>query len=147
MSRNISGPAAAFAVAGLLVLAGCGGGDQATSAGAQATVPPTTATAVPATTTTVASTTTTAPACANVSFSSNSTDRASEIRATGLSCAEAEALVAKVGPQVSGDGGPARVEADGFACVRTSARSGDHGPPSSIFECTSGARKVTFVRT
>jgi hypothetical protein len=72
---------------------------------------------------------------------------ASEIRATGLSCADAEALVRKVGPQVSSVGGPSRVETDGFVCIRTSARSGDHGPPSSTFECTSGATKVMFVRT
>jgi hypothetical protein len=145
MWRNISRPSA-VAIVALFALAGCGGGDQATSAGAQATVPPTsiaptTATTVPATTTTAA------PTCANVGFSSNSDDRASDIRAAGLSCTDAEALVRKVGPQVSGDGGPSRVEADGFVCIRTSARAGDHGPPSAVFECTSGAKKVTFVRT
>jgi hypothetical protein len=95
----------------------------------------------------VPATTTTVPTCANVSFSSNPEDRASDVKATGLSCAEAEALVRAVGPQVKGDGGPARVEADGFVCSRVSARAGDHGPPSAIFECTNGAKKVTFVRT
>jgi hypothetical protein len=146
MWRNISRPASAIAVVALLVLAGCGGGDQATSAGALAQVPPTTV-ASTTSTTVPATTTTAAPTCANVGFSSNSDDRASDIRATGLSCTEAEALVRKIGPQVSGDGGPSRVESDGFVCLRTSARAGDHGPPSAVFECTSGAKKVTFVRT
>jgi hypothetical protein len=137
--------ASAMAAAGLFVEAGCGGGDQATSAGA---APTTASTArATATSTTLGSTTTTAPPCAKVSFSSNPDDVASDIKATGLGCADAEALVRKVGPQVSGVDGPSRVEADGFVCVRTSARSGDHGPGSSVFACTSGATKVTFVRT
>lgn len=144
MWRGISRPASAIAFVGLLVLSGCGGGDQETSAGAQATSPSTT---VKSTTTSAPATTTTVPTCANVGFSSNTDDRASDMKATGLSCTEAEALVRSVGPQVKGDGGPARVEADGFVCVRVSARAGDHGPPSAIFECTSGTKKVTFVRT
>jgi hypothetical protein len=147
MWRNIFRPAPAVAVGALLLLAGCGGGDQATSAGAQATASSTTSTTRPATTTSIAPTTTTAPACANVSFSSNADDRASEIKATGLSCADAEALVRKVGPQVVGDGGPSRVDSDGFVCNRTSARSGDHGPASAIFECINGPSKVVFTRT
>lgn len=146
MLRSISRPASAVAMAvALLVLSGCGDSDQETSAGAQATAPPTTVR--PTTSSTAPATTTTVPSCGNVSFSSDPVDRASDVKATGLSCAEAEALVRNVGPQVKGDGGPARVEADGFVCLRTSARAGDHGPPSAIFECTSGAKKVTFVRT
>ena len=146
MVRSISRPASAVAlVVALLVMSGCGGGDQETSAGAQATVPPTTV--GPTTSSTAPATTTTVPTCGSVSFSSDPVDRASDIKATGLSCAEAEALVRNVGPQVKGDGGAARVEADGFVCLRTSARAGDHGPPSATFECTSGARKVAFVRT
>lgn len=146
MWRSISRPASAIVIVALFVLTGCGGGDQETSVGAQATAPPTSVR--PTTSTTVLATTaTTASTCASVAFSSNTDDRASDIKATGLSCPEAEALVRKVGPEVKGDGGPARVETEGFVCVRTSARAGDHGPPSAIFECTSGARKVTFVRT
>jgi hypothetical protein len=145
MWRGISRPASTIAVVALLALSGCGGGDQQTSAGAQATSPPTTVR--PTTSTTVPVTTTKVPNCADVSFSSNIDDRASEIKATGLSCAEAEALVRNVGPQVKGDGGPARVEADGFVCNRVSAHAGDHGPPSAFFECTNGAKKVAFTRT
>jgi hypothetical protein len=147
MWRKISAPAAAVAVAAVLLLAGCGQGDETTSAGAQAqtptTVVPTTVTTVPATTPTTA-----APTCPNVSFSSNTDDKASEIKTVGVSCTEAEPLIRNVGAQVKGDGGPARVESgDGYVCLRTNARAGDHGPASAIFECTNGAKKVTFTRT
>jgi hypothetical protein len=146
MWRPISRRVSTVAGVALVVLVGCGGGTQATSAGTVATAP-TTAAAVPAATTTVAQPTTTTPRCADVGFSANSDDVASEIKATGLSCADAEALVRKVGPQVSAVGGPSPVSADGFVCTRTSAHSGDHGPPSSTFECISGTTKVAFVRT
>ncbi len=145
MSPKIFRPAWAAAALALLVLAGCGEADETTSAGAQVTPTPTTV--APATTTTVARTTTTGPACANVSFSSNTDDKASDIKATGLTCTEAEALVRNVGLLVKGEGGPARVESDGFVCTRVNARAGDHGPASAIFECTNGAKKVTFTRT
>jgi hypothetical protein len=145
MWRTISRSASAIAIVALLVLSGCGEGDDETSAGAQATSPPTTVR--PTSSTTAPAPATTVPTCADVTFSSNPDDRASEIKATGASCTEAEALVRTVGPQVKGDGGPARVEADGFVCTRVSARAGDHGPPSAIFECASGTKKVTFVRT
>jgi hypothetical protein len=145
MSRTSFRPAWAIAALALVVLAGCGDKDETTSAGAQADVPTTVAPTT--TTTTIARTTTTAPSCANVSFSSNTDDKASDIKATGLTCAEAEALVKTVGAQVKGDGGPARVESDGFVCLRVNARAGDHGPAAALFECTSGAKKVTFTRT
>jgi hypothetical protein len=145
MWRTISRPASALAIVAALVLSGCGEGDKETSAGAQAASPSTTVT--PTSPTTAAAPATTAPTCTNVTFSSNPDDRASDIKATGLSCAEAEALVRTVGPQLKGDGGPSRVEADGFVCARLSARAGDHGPPSAFFECASGTKKVTFIRT
>jgi hypothetical protein len=146
MWRNFCRPASAIAVVALLVLAGCGGGDETTSADAVATATPTTvATTVLATTTTVGTATTVALRCNDVTFTSNSDDVARDIRATGLSCEEAEALVGKIGPQVSSVGAPSRVESDGFVCNRLSTRSGDHGPALSTFECTSGATKVIFV--
>ena len=88
--------------------------------------------------------TTTAGPCANVEFAPNSDNLAVEIRATGVGCVEAEALVRKVGTQVRSVGGPSRVETDGWVCVRTS--QSDQGLPSSEFECVSGSKKVTFRR-
>ena len=85
--------------------------------------------------------------CADVGFTPNSDDVASRIIAAGMTCAEAEALVRTVGAQVRSVGGPPRVEADGFVCVRTSQDDGARGLPSSAFECTSGSRKVAFVRS
>ena len=67
--------------------------------------------------------------------------------ATGLSCAEAEAFVRRVGPLVGATGGPANIEVGGFACVRTKADDGQYGIPSSDYECTNGDQKVTFHRT
>lgn len=83
--------------------------------------------------------------CVNVAFAVNSDNLASDIVASGLSCAEAEALVRKVGAQVRSVGGPSRVEADGFVCLRTAET--DVGLPASDFECTSGSKRVTFHRT
>ncbi len=88
--------------------------------------------------------TTTAGPCVNVEFAPSSDNLAVEIRATGVGCVEAEALVRKVGTQVRSVGGPSRVEADGWVCVRTS--QSDQGLPSSEFECLNGSRKVTFRR-
>ncbi len=88
--------------------------------------------------------TTTAGPCANVEFAPNSDNLAVEIRATGVGCVEAEALVRKVGTHVRSVGGPSRVEADGWVCNRTS--QSDQGLPSSEFECISGSKKVTFRR-
>ena len=88
--------------------------------------------------------TTTAGPCANVEFAPNSDNLAVEIRATGVGCVEAEALVRKVGAQVRSVGGPSRVEADGWVCTRSS--QSDQGLPSSEFECVSGSSKVTFRR-
>jgi hypothetical protein len=142
--RNISGSVSALAVGALVVLAGCGGADQATSAG----TPPTSAATASATTaTTVAPSGTGAAACADVSLSSGPTDLASDIKVVGLSCADAAALIGKVGPQVTPAGGPSRVESDGFVCLPAGSRGTDHGPPSAIFQCTSGAKIVNFVRS
>ncbi len=90
--------------------------------------------------------TTTAGPCVSVGFTPNSDNLASDIVAMGIGCVEAEALVRKVGAQVGATGGPSRVEADGWVCVRVSQNDG-RGLPSSDFECTSGSKKVTFHRT
>jgi len=84
--------------------------------------------------------------CANVGFAPNSDDAASSLVATGLPCAEAEALVRRVGARVGATGGPDRVEQDGFTCVRVGRNDG-RGLAASDFECTSGSKRVTFTRT
>ena len=85
--------------------------------------------------------------CADVGFTADSDDVAGGIIAAGMTCAQAEALVRTVGAQVRSVGGPSRVEADGFVCVRTGQDDGGRGPPASAFECTSGSRKVAFTRS
>jgi Cu-Zn family superoxide dismutase len=96
-----------------------------------------------ATTTTRAATTQTLD-CQTIPFTANSEDAASSVKATGLSCAEAEAFVRIAGRQTS-SGGPAEVTVEGYRCVRV--RSAQEPIPQAFYECTSGARKVTFTRT
>lgn len=90
--------------------------------------------------------TTTAGPCVNVGFTPNSDNVAGSIMATGMDCAEAEAVVRKAGAQVGPVNGPARLEVDGFVCVRTAQNDGP-GLPAAEYECTSGSKKVTFHRT
>ena len=102
-----------------------------------------------ATTTTRAGATTTARAaatldCQTIAFTPASEDAASSVKATGLSCAEAEAFVRIAGRQTS-SGGPAQVTVEGYRCVRV--RSTQEPIPQAFYECTSGAKKVTFTRT
>jgi hypothetical protein len=89
--------------------------------------------------------TTTAGLCLDVGYTPNADDVAGQIMATGVDCAEAEALVRKVGTQAVAVGGPARLEVDGFVCVKTAQNDG-RGLPSADYSCTSGAKKVTFHR-
>ena len=89
--------------------------------------------------------TTSASRCQDIAFAPNSDNLASDVMATGVTCAEAEALVRKFGPQVGAVGGPSRVEADGWVCIRTA--SDDRFLPNSDFACTSGSKTVTFHRT
>jgi Cu-Zn family superoxide dismutase len=110
----------------------------------------TTSTTSPAsTTTTRAGATTTARAaatlnCQTIGFTPNSEDAASSVTATGLSCAEAEAFVRIAGRQTS-SGGPAQVTVEGYRCVRV--RSVQDPLPQAFYECTNGAKKVTFTRS
>lgn len=89
--------------------------------------------------------TTSASRCQDIAFAPNSDNLASDIVATGVACAEAEALVRKVGAQVGAIGEPSRVETDGWVCIRTA--SSDRFLPNSDFACTSGSKTVTFHRT
>ncbi len=114
----------------------------ATSASSTTTAPATTAP-----TTTAGPTPGSGGRCADQNFTPNSDDIAGAIVAVGLSCAEAEEFVRKVGPLVGATGGPADIAVAGFDCVRTKADDGSLGIPSSDYECTSGAKKVTFHRT
>jgi hypothetical protein len=157
-------PVVATGVAVVLSFGACGGGSERSSpepAAVKTQAPSTTTTVVPVTDTapprtkTLPSTTTTtlqgtgsAPPpsaeCTTVGFTPNSDDAASSIVATGLSCDEAEALVRKIGPSV-GPFGPARIELDGFECVLT--RTDDVELAHGFFECTSGSKRITFVRS
>lgn len=136
-----------------LTLAACGDGDRDDGASGGAAARTTITTTAPAGSTTTAragATTTTGavPAvthdCQTIGFTPNSEDAASSVKATGLSCAEAEAFVRVAGRQTS-SGGPAQVDVEGYRCVRV--RSTQEPLPQAFYECTSGTRKVTFVRT
>jgi hypothetical protein len=136
----------------VLVLAACGDDGDDTDVGAgtstTAAVPTTTTTLAATATTARATTTTTAAAvtrdCMTVGFTPNSEDAASSIKATGLSCAEAEAFV-RIAGRLTSSGGPARVNVEGYECVRV--RSVQEPLPQAFYECTNGPRKVTFVRS
>ena len=82
--------------------------------------------------------------CRTVAFTPNSEDAASSIKATGLPCAEAEAFVRVAGARTS-SGGPAQLDVEGYRCVRV--RTSQDPIPQAFYECTSGTKKVTFVRT
>ena len=82
--------------------------------------------------------------CQTIAFTPASEDAASSVKATGLPCSEAEAFVRIAGRQTS-SGGPAQVDVEGYRCVRV--RSVQDPLPQAFYECTSGARKVTFTRS
>jgi hypothetical protein len=120
-------------------------------------VAPTTTTTIGSTTTTTTALTTTTtssrrPAttspvtlrCKTVGFTPNSEDAASDITATGLSCAEAESFVRIVGRQTS-PGGPQEVDVQGYHCVRTGSEQ--EPLPRAFYQCVDGAKKVTFARS
>jgi hypothetical protein len=138
--RAIRLAAAVIVAVGLLGACSDDDGDVATS-----TSSTTTAAAAPSTT--AGPTPGSGGRCADQNFTPNSEDIAGDIVAVGLSCAEAEEFVRKVGPLVGATGGPADIAVAGFDCVRTKADDGSLGIPSSDYECTSGAKKVTFHRT
>ena len=133
----------------LVALAGCGSSDNSTSAGAQGTTA-TTAAAVATTASSPAATAapaTTAPSCGDLVLSSNPEDTATNITSVGVSCADAQALVRKVAVQSGTESTPPSFSTDGgFTCSRLNKRAGDHGPPTAVWECASGASKVDFVR-
>lgn len=118
---------------------GAGAGGPTTTAAAGAT----TTTAGRATSTTAATGSATLN-CQTVSFTPNSEDAASSVTATGVTCAEAEAFVRTAGRRTS-SGGPQSVTVDGYRCVLV--RSVQDPLPQAFYECTNGARKITFVRT
>ena len=147
-----SGPSRTWtglAVLTLLALAGVACGDDPTPGIARA---PTSTEASTSTTqlsdvTVSAPSTSTPPAtlrCETVGFTPNSEDAASEITATGLSCDEAEAFVRVAGTRTS-SGGPDQLEVSGYRCVRTGSE--EDPLPVSHYECTNGAKKVTFLRS
>lgn len=82
--------------------------------------------------------------CRDVGFGPNSDDVAAGIVARNMPCAEAEALVRKVGAPL-GFNGEARAQADGFGCQRTSRQ--DRTLPTASYRCTNGPKQVTFSRS
>lgn len=82
--------------------------------------------------------------CPTIGFTPNSEDAASEITATGLSCAEAEDLVQAAGRQTS-SGGPPQLDVSGYHCVRTGTE--EDPLPRAFYECVNGSKTVTFVRS
>ncbi|MDQ4097917.1 MAG: hypothetical protein M3144_08635 [Actinomycetota bacterium] len=82
--------------------------------------------------------------CTTVGFTPATEDAASSIVATGLRCAEAESFLRELGPLVSPNG-PSRVQLDGFDCVLY--RHEDEPLPQGFYECTSGSKRITFVRS
>jgi hypothetical protein len=132
-----------------VVLASCGDDTSPEKAGGTSTTlaETTTTSSDASTTTAVASTATTRPVtvrCQTVGFTPNSEDAASDVMATGLSCADAEAFVRVAGARTS-SGGPQELEVSGYHCVRT--RSKEDPLPQAFYECTDGPKKVTFVRS
>jgi Cu-Zn family superoxide dismutase len=123
-----------------------GGGGPATTAapGAPGGTAATTTTAGRATSTTRATGAAMTLDCQTVAFTPNSEDAASQIKATGVTCAEAEAFVRTAGQRTS-SGGPQSLTVDGYRCVLT--RSVQDPLPQAFYECTNGARKITFVRS
>lgn len=84
--------------------------------------------------------------CDNVVFGANGENAASDIVAIGVSCAEAEALVAEVGGPLGPVNGLPQAEADGWTCVRTG--ESDRYLPSATYECgRDGDAFISFVRT
>lgn len=124
--------------------AGGGAGPTTTSAGPTTTSAGPTTTAAAATSTTRATGAAVTLDCQSVAFTPNSEDAASQIKATGVTCAEAEAFVREAGRRTS-SGGPQSLTVDGYRCVLT--RSVQDPLPQAFYECTNGARKITFVRS
>lgn len=133
----------AVMAAGMLLLAGCGDDDDSDEAATSTTSSAVTTTTAAPSTTSTSSIAATAK-CQSVPFTPNSEDLASDIEATGLSCDEAEAFVRIAGKRTS-SGGPAELDVEGFHCERT--RTEEDPLPRAYYECTSGTKKVTFVRT
>lgn len=132
---------------------GCGQGDgegdttTVVSSTTTAVSEPTTSTSVSSSTTRSGTTATTAAAAANcgsVGFTPNSEDAAGQITARGLTCAEALALVRAAGPRTSA-GGPPQLNVEGYRCVLT--RTVQDPLPYASYECTNGAKRVTFDRS
>ena len=84
-------------------------------------------------------------ACDDVAFEPNSENSAYNIVATGISCADAEAFVRRIGAPLGPVNGAARVEAEGFTCARVSESIGPL--PTASYECGRGETRITFDRS
>ncbi len=128
----------AIGVMGLVLLAGCGGGDEASSTSTLPTtsIAPevtTTTAAAPVTTTRPAPTqTTAAPAvtvdCPSIIFDNNGENTAYGVTATSLSCDDADAFIQKVRRTLTAVALPRPTSKASVACGRARRTSGCRRP-------------------
>lgn len=85
-----------------------------------------------------------ATACGDVHFDSTSDNAAWDIAATGIPCADAIALVKKVGQQHNFVSGPRAFTVDGWACT---VRTTEEGLPQGTYGCRKDPALVAWDRT
>lgn len=85
-----------------------------------------------------------ATSCGDVHFDETSDNAAWEISATGISCAQAVALVKQVSQQHNFVTGPRQFSTDGWACTVTTT---EDGMPQGAYGCRKGAALVSWDRT
>jgi hypothetical protein len=124
-----------------LVMGACGDDDDddAVTASTAAAATTTTSTSVAANSTAAVTID-----CPTVGFTPQSEDAASSVKATGVSCDEAETFLRAAGPRTS-SGGPNTLEVDGYRCVMT--KQVEDPLPQAFYECENGAKRISFVRS
>lgn len=85
-----------------------------------------------------------ATACGDVHFDASSDNAAWEISATGVSCADAVALVKRVAQEHNFVSGPRQFTTDGWACTVTTT---EDGMPQGAYGCRKGAALVSWDKT
>jgi len=83
-------------------------------------------------------------ACPDIVFAPRSEDGAFKIRATGVSCASAEALVRQVRASHNFVSGPRSFTAGEYACTIVTDQT---GLPLGNYTCTAGSRRITWSKT
>lgn len=85
-----------------------------------------------------------ATACGDVHFDASSDNAAWEISATGVSCADAVALVKRVAQEHNFVSGPRQFTTDGWACTVTTT---EDGMPQGAYGCRKDAALVSWDKT